>query len=112
MLAGSCSRATLGQLSFAREQVPVLQLDPLGMPDAAGMTTAARADRIMSATQLDQLLPAVFEARASCADAAVNLAWNEIRHRAQLVKSYEPVPPVLASEARLGQVLRRVQRRQ
>ena len=32
------------------------------------------ADRIMSVTQLDQLLPAVFEARASCADAAVNLA--------------------------------------
>ena len=31
------------------------------------------ADRIMTATQLDQLLPAVFEARASCADAAVSL---------------------------------------
>ena len=32
------------------------------------------ADRIMTATQLDQLLPGVFEARASCADAAVSLA--------------------------------------
>lgn len=31
------------------------------------------ADRIMGATQLDRLLPNVFEARASCADAAVNL---------------------------------------
>ena len=31
------------------------------------------ADRIMSATQLDRLLPDVFEARASCADAAVSL---------------------------------------
>jgi disulfide bond formation protein DsbB len=31
------------------------------------------ADRIVNATQLDQLLPNVFEARASCADAAVNL---------------------------------------
>jgi protein dithiol:quinone oxidoreductase len=31
------------------------------------------ADRIVSATQLDRLLPDVFEARASCADAAVNL---------------------------------------
>ena len=31
------------------------------------------ADRIMSASQLDRLLPDVFEARASCADAAVNL---------------------------------------
>lgn len=31
------------------------------------------ADRIVGWTQLDQLVPNVFEARASCADAAVNL---------------------------------------
>lgn len=31
------------------------------------------ADRVVAATQLDRLLPDVFEARASCADAAVNL---------------------------------------
>ena len=31
------------------------------------------ADRVMSASQLDRLLPDVFETRASCADAAVNL---------------------------------------
>ena len=31
------------------------------------------ADRVMAATQLDRLLPSVFEARASCADAAVSL---------------------------------------
>lgn len=31
------------------------------------------ADRIVSTTQLDGLLPEVFEVRASCADAAVNL---------------------------------------
>jgi len=31
------------------------------------------ADRIMTASQLDQLLPDVFEARASCADAAVTV---------------------------------------
>ena len=32
------------------------------------------ADRIVGATKLDTLLPDVFSARASCADAAVNLA--------------------------------------
>ena len=32
------------------------------------------ADRIMTASGLDQLLPGVFEARATCADAAVTLA--------------------------------------
>jgi uncharacterized protein YgbK (DUF1537 family) len=49
VLAGSCSRATLGQIGFAREHVPVLQLDPLGMPDAEQLAAAARewiADRI------------------------------------------------------------------
>ncbi len=37
-------------------------------------------------------------------DSSVNLVWNEIRHRARLVKSYSGVPAVLAEEARLGQV--------
>ncbi len=42
VLAGSCSRATLGQLDFARERVPVLQLDPLASPDASRMVAMAR----------------------------------------------------------------------
>jgi CheY-like chemotaxis protein len=32
------------------------------------------------------------------------MAWNEIRHRARLIKDYGDVPPALANEARLGQV--------
>ncbi|MFO0679531.1 MAG: response regulator [Polyangiaceae bacterium] len=32
------------------------------------------------------------------------MAWNEIRHRAKLVKTFADVPPVEANEARLGQV--------
>jgi 3-dehydrotetronate 4-kinase len=47
VLAGSCSRATLGQLAFASEQVPVLHLDPLSMPDVAQMVAGAR-DWIMA----------------------------------------------------------------
>ena len=43
VVAGSCSRATLGQIAVARERVPVLQLDPLATPDAAAMTPAAVA---------------------------------------------------------------------
>jgi 3-dehydrotetronate 4-kinase len=42
VLAGSCSRATLGQLGFARDHAPVLQLDPLVTPDAAQMIATAR----------------------------------------------------------------------
>jgi uncharacterized protein YgbK (DUF1537 family) len=41
VLAGSCSRATLGQLGFAREHVPVFELDPLAAPDAASLAAGA-----------------------------------------------------------------------
>jgi CheY-like chemotaxis protein len=37
-------------------------------------------------------------------ESCIHATWNEIRHRAQLVKDIGPVPRVLASEARLGQV--------
>ena len=37
-------------------------------------------------------------------DSAVTMAWNEIRHRARLVKDYQPVPLTYANEGRLGQV--------
>ncbi|GAC1536692.1 MAG: hypothetical protein NVS2B9_02560 [Myxococcales bacterium] len=38
-------------------------------------------------------------------DAAANMAWNEIRHRARLVKDYAPqLGLVLGNESRLGQV--------
>jgi PAS domain S-box-containing protein len=37
-------------------------------------------------------------------ESTLRMAWNEIRHRATVVKSYAAVPPVQASEARLGQV--------
>ena len=41
VLAGSCSRATLYQLGAARDRVPVFELDPLAMPDAAALAQAA-----------------------------------------------------------------------
>jgi signal transduction histidine kinase len=37
-------------------------------------------------------------------DSMVSLAWNEIRHRARLVKRYSRVPAVVGDESRLGQV--------
>ncbi len=43
VLAGSCSRATLGQVAFAREHVPVLQLDPCAQPNSAALSAGALA---------------------------------------------------------------------
>jgi PAS domain S-box-containing protein len=40
----------------------------------------------------------------SILESSLRMAWNEIRHRARLVKHYGPVPDVQANEARLGQV--------
>lgn len=41
VVAGSCSRATLGQIGLARDHVPVLELDALATPDAAALATQA-----------------------------------------------------------------------
>jgi uncharacterized protein YgbK (DUF1537 family) len=41
VVAGSCSRATLGQIGFARDHVPVLELDALATPDAQALAGQA-----------------------------------------------------------------------
>ena len=43
VLAGSCSRATLGQIGMARDHVPTLELDALATPDAAALASQAKA---------------------------------------------------------------------
>ncbi|HEY0781368.1 MAG TPA: ATP-binding protein, partial [Thermoanaerobaculia bacterium] len=37
-------------------------------------------------------------------DSSINIAWNEIRHRARLVKDFAEVPMIEGNESRLGQV--------
>ena len=37
-------------------------------------------------------------------DSSINIAWNEIRHRARLVKDFGDVPLIEGNESRLGQV--------
>ncbi|QJR34147.1 hybrid sensor histidine kinase/response regulator [Gemmatimonas groenlandica] len=58
---------------------------------------------IFSRARPDELIGAVDVHRVL--DSTVRMAWNEIRHRAQLVRNYGSVPLVSASEARLGQVM-------
>ncbi|RAI57879.1 3-oxo-tetronate kinase [Roseicella frigidaeris] len=41
VLAGSCSRATLGQIGYARDHAPVLELDVLARPEAAALVAEA-----------------------------------------------------------------------
>jgi PAS domain S-box-containing protein len=57
--------------------------------------------RAFSRPELDPSEPVQIE---GVLQAAVALVRNEIRHRAQLVKTFERVPAVVGNEARLGQV--------
>jgi uncharacterized protein YgbK (DUF1537 family) len=41
VVAGSCSRATLGQIGFARDHAPVLELDAMALPDATALAAQA-----------------------------------------------------------------------
>jgi len=43
VIAGSCSRATLGQIGYARDHAHTLELSPLATPDAAALTAQALA---------------------------------------------------------------------
>ena len=43
VVAGSCSRATLAQLGYARSHLPTFELDALATPDAAALSEAALA---------------------------------------------------------------------
>lgn len=43
VVAGSCSRATLGQIGYARDHAHTLELDVLARPDAAALTAGALA---------------------------------------------------------------------
>jgi C4-dicarboxylate-specific signal transduction histidine kinase len=57
--------------------------------------------RVVSRTTDERREPVSLE---QVLESSIRMAWNDIRHRARLVRAYEPAPPVYASEARLGQV--------
>ncbi len=61
VLAGSCSRATLAQIGYARDLVPTLELDALAMPDAAALASLAIA---WSVGKLDPVRPILIAASA------------------------------------------------
>jgi signal transduction histidine kinase len=69
---------------------------------AQRMRLIVRDLRIFSRVPADEPSGAV-DAKAIM-ESSLRMAWNEIRHRARLIKAYSPVPPVKANEARLGQV--------
>jgi uncharacterized protein YgbK (DUF1537 family) len=62
VVAGSCSRATLGQIGYARDHAPTLELDALATPDAASLVAMALA---WVEGQLDAARPVVIAGSAT-----------------------------------------------
>lgn len=68
---------------------------------AERLRTIVRDLKIFSRPEQDQVGPVSV---VDVLESMLRMAWNEIRHRARLEKSFEATPLVDASEARLGQV--------
>ncbi len=105
--------AILGNLHLALEALQDGAIGPaelLGdLRDELGDSLEA-AGRVRDIVRDLNIFSRTQEASASAVDvpkvveSSVRLAWNEIRHRARLVREYGEVPAVIANEARLGQV--------
>ncbi len=106
--------ATVSSLEFALERVTKLAqasgrrelvelLEPLQDASAGvqRVRTIVRDLKIFSRAEEDHHGPVDVQ---RVLDSSLRMAWNEVRHRAQLVRQYEAVPPVEANESRLGQV--------
>jgi signal transduction histidine kinase len=105
----------LGNLEFALEQ-----LEGTGSSDGAAVEMSEVIEALQHAREGSERIRVttrdlkVFcrtdeEARTTVnvrkvMESSINMAWNEIRHRARLVRHFEAVPGILGNENRLGQV--------
>ena len=101
----------IGNIEFAIEQLTNMH-DGTGVPEALAALRQARegTERIrVTARDLKVFCRTDETARTSVdlervLESAIRMAWNEIRHRAHLVRDFSPLRPVDGNENRLGQV--------
>lgn len=87
---------------FGNDEVELLQeLLRDASEGTASVRTIVRDLKIFSRAEEDHRGPVDVE---RVLESALRMAWNEIRHRAELVREYSGVPPAEGNEARLGQV--------
>ena len=100
-------------LEWVARKLPHVQQDPSSLPAMMVMLDEARegAARVSAIVrELRSFSRADGETRkhvdlATVVQSAIKMVGNEIRHRAQVITSFEPAQPVLANEARLEQVV-------
>ncbi|HUS28253.1 MAG TPA: response regulator [Kofleriaceae bacterium] len=105
--------AVIANLDMAMEDVTLLGETATLPPDLLEELRDARtsADRVREIVRDLKLFSRTQEERYGAVnvektiDSTLRMAWNEVRHRAKLVKNYGNVPRVVANESRLGQVL-------
>jgi len=103
--------ALIGNLEFSLDELA--RLEPPRSPGIEAPLQEAReaADRVrMIVRDLKVFSRSGDEDRRGPVDveqvleSTVRMAWNEIRHRARLVRDYTEIPPAWGNESRLGQV--------
>lgn len=102
-LAAQTIAETAARLGIA-EQLREVREELRDARDAAGRIGHIVRDlKIFSRPNTDEARREIVDVQRVM-DSTLRMAWNEIRHRARLVKSYGEVPRVEANESRLGQV--------
>jgi PAS domain S-box-containing protein len=107
-------------LAFVLANLNVVKGELAAMPEVPGIDVedlrAAVSEALEGAERVRQIVSSLKpfarvdeHQRVQCdigriLDASLNMARNELRHRALVVKDLQPVGPVFANEARLGQV--------
>ena len=104
--------SVIANLDMALQDVTLLAQSTTLPPDLADELHDARAaaDRVREIVRDLKIFSRAEEERQGAVDvehvleSTLRMAWNELRHRARLVKNYAKVPLVEANESRLGQV--------
>jgi signal transduction histidine kinase len=95
------------ELKRSGKSIPPSQLEELGQALADAREGAGRVKHVVRDLKTFSRGDDVRRARIALREvieSSINIAYNEIRYRARLVKDYGGTPPVLANAARLGQV--------
>jgi two-component system cell cycle sensor histidine kinase/response regulator CckA len=101
--------AVIANLDMALQDIETIEKPPADLGEELGDARSA-ADRVREIVRDLKIFSRVQEERRGAVeiqkvlDSTLRMAWNEIRHRAKLVKHYNKVPRVDANESRLGQV--------
>jgi PAS domain S-box-containing protein len=107
--------AVVANLDFSLDNMQNLMNSKGAVPLLANMKEALQdaregAERVRKIVQDLKVFSRSEEATNTSVDvervmeSSLRMAWNEIRHRAHVVKNYQRVPPILGNEPRLGQV--------